>query len=124
MCVDTWAVVKQLFSDFAERFDQRSHFCIADLYGFLSILQLWRQPRSDGHARQHVPAAVVVSHTAMNLTTDETGQHPLLQTNQPDNQSTRSPQVRPWQHRNVTQKCLRHIVKIWITTNRRYTATG
>lgn len=80
------AVVKQLFSDFAERFDQRSHFCIADLYGFLSILQLWRQPRSDRHARQHVSAAVVVPHTAMNLTTDETGQHPLLQTNQPNNQ--------------------------------------
>lgn len=72
----------QLFSDFTERFEQRSHFCIADLHGVLSVLQLWGQAGSDGHTREHVSVAVVVPHTAMNLTPDETGQHLLLPTNQ------------------------------------------
>lgn len=73
----------QLFSDFTERFEQRFHFCVADLHGVLSVLQLCGQAGSDGHTCEHVSVAVVVPHTAMNLTPDETGQHLLLPTHQP-----------------------------------------
>lgn len=65
-------------SDFTEWFDQRPHFCIAGFDSLLCIPQLWGQAGSDGHTHQDISTAVIVSHTAMNLATDETGQFLLL----------------------------------------------
>lgn len=65
-------------SDFTEWFDQRPHFCITGFDSFLSVPQLWGQAGPDRHTHQDVSAEVVVPHTAMNLTTDETRQFLFL----------------------------------------------
>lgn len=65
-------------SDFTEGFDQRPHFCIAGFDSLLSVPQLGGQGGSDRYTHQDISSAVIVSHTAMNLTADETGQFLLL----------------------------------------------
>lgn len=66
------------WSDFTEWFHQAPHLSVRCFDRLLCIPLLWVQGSPDRHAGECVPGAVVVSHTAVHLASDQPGQLQLL----------------------------------------------